>query len=65
MLGSVSNFLTRHCPCPVLIVKMDPSEIEARKEMNDKKQASFNNILGKRSFFFLHIMCIVTKYDKL
>lgn len=53
MLGSVSNFLTRHCPCPVLIVKMDPSEIEARKEMNDKKQASFNNILGKRSFFFL------------
>lgn len=45
-MGSVSNYLTRHCPCPVLIVKLDPSEIEARKVLNDKKAANFAEVLG-------------------
>jgi hypothetical protein len=46
-MGSVSNFLTRHCPCPVLILKLESSEIEARKALNDKKQAAFSEVLGK------------------
>jgi hypothetical protein len=45
-MGSVSNYLVRHCPCPVLIVKLDPSEIEARKELNEKKAANFNEVFG-------------------
>ncbi|CAO3649518.1 unnamed protein product [Mucor hiemalis] len=45
VMGSVSNYLTRHCPCPVLIVKLDPSEIEARKVLNDKKAANFAEVL--------------------
>lgn len=46
-MGSVSSYLTRHCPCPVLICKLDPSEIEARKELDSKKQASFAEVFGK------------------
>lgn len=45
-MGSVSNYLTKHCPCPVLVVKVDPSEIEERKEMNEKKNAKFADVLG-------------------
>lgn len=55
MMGSVSSYLTRHCPCPVLIVKLDPAEIEARKELNDKKQANFHSILGKHN---REVMCV-------
>jgi hypothetical protein len=46
VMGSVSNFLTHHCPCPVLILKLEPIEIEARKSLNDKKQVAFNEVLG-------------------
>ncbi|CAO3608521.1 unnamed protein product [Mucor fragilis] len=46
VMGSVSSYLTKHCPCPVLICKLDPSEIEARKEMDSKKQASFVEVLN-------------------
>ncbi|KAG1113226.1 hypothetical protein G6F42_014523 [Rhizopus arrhizus] len=44
VMGSVSTYLTRHCPCPVLICKLEPSEIEARKELDSKKQASFAEV---------------------
>ncbi|KAI8090926.1 uncharacterized protein B0P05DRAFT_527996 [Gilbertella persicaria] len=44
VMGSVSNFLTHHCPCPVLVIKLDPQEIEARKELNEKKQTNFAEV---------------------
>lgn len=46
-MGSVSSYLTKHCPCPVLICKLEPSEIEARKELDSKKQATFTDVLSK------------------
>ncbi|KAI8642207.1 hypothetical protein BD408DRAFT_443714 [Parasitella parasitica] len=46
VMGSVSSYLTRHCPCPVLVCKLEPSEIEARKELDSKKQASFAEVLN-------------------
>ncbi|GAA5796953.1 hypothetical protein HPULCUR_002331 [Helicostylum pulchrum] len=46
VMGSVSSHLAKHCPCPVLVVKIDHSEIEARKEMNEKKNAKFADVLG-------------------
>ncbi|KAG2236110.1 hypothetical protein BDF21DRAFT_462700 [Thamnidium elegans] len=46
VMGSVSNYLAKHCPCPVLVVKVDHSEIEARKEMNEKKNAKFADVLA-------------------
>lgn len=45
-MGSVSNHLTRHCPCPVMVMKIDQTEIDARKELNDHKEAKFADILG-------------------
>ncbi|KAG1336773.1 hypothetical protein G6F62_006146 [Rhizopus arrhizus] len=47
VLGSVSNYLVRHCPCPVLVVKLSQEEIEARKEMNNKKKNTFTEVLAK------------------
>lgn len=55
VMGSVSSYLTRHCPCPVLICKLDPSEIEARKELDSKKQATFVEVLSK----YNHGVCVV------
>ncbi|CAO3693494.1 unnamed protein product [Rhizopus stolonifer] len=47
MMGSVSSFLVKHCPCPVLVVKLNQQEIEDRKEMNRKKNDTFMDVLGK------------------
>lgn len=55
VMGSVSNHLAKHCPCPVLVVKIDHSEIEARKEMNEKKNAKFADVLGMYIFFICAI----------
>ncbi|KAI8984191.1 hypothetical protein BDF20DRAFT_370868 [Mycotypha africana] len=46
VMGSVSSYLIRHCPCPVLVCKVEPSEIEARKEQNRQKQATFEEVLS-------------------
>ncbi|KAI9474278.1 MAG: hypothetical protein EXX96DRAFT_611074 [Benjaminiella poitrasii] len=45
VLGSVSNYLTKHCPCPVMVIKLEPGEIEARKELNEQKKASFVEVM--------------------
>ncbi|KAI8360013.1 hypothetical protein BD560DRAFT_405209 [Blakeslea trispora] len=52
ILGSISNYLTKHCPCPVLVVKLEPQEIEARKELQEKKQTTFIDVYSKNNTFF-------------
>ncbi|CEG78741.1 hypothetical protein RMATCC62417_13306 [Rhizopus microsporus] len=47
VLGSVSNYLVKHCPSPVLVIKLSCKEIEARKELNRKKQDTFTEVLAK------------------
>ncbi|KAI9283254.1 hypothetical protein BY458DRAFT_495967 [Sporodiniella umbellata] len=47
VMGSVSSFLVKHCPHPVLVVKLNTEEIEARKEMNKKKKDTFTEVLAK------------------
>lgn len=46
ILGSVSEYLTKHCPCPVMIVKVTEAEIEARNKMNEEKQKTFKQRLA-------------------
>lgn len=45
-MGSVSTHLIRHCPCPVLVCKLENSEIEERKGLNDQKQTAIADFLG-------------------
>ncbi|KAI8882074.1 hypothetical protein K501DRAFT_221802 [Backusella circina FSU 941] len=47
VMGSVSKFLINHCPCPVLVIKLEPEEIEARKQMTDAKNATFEHVLAR------------------
>lgn len=54
VMGSVSNYLTHHCPCPVLVLKLEPAEIEARKALDLKKQDAFTELLGRIIFAFLY-----------
>ncbi|KAI7852751.1 hypothetical protein BDC45DRAFT_177273 [Circinella umbellata] len=48
VLGSVSDFLAKHCPCPVMIIKVSEKEIEARNTMAEKKKHVFSNFLGNK-----------------
>ncbi|KAI7905282.1 uncharacterized protein BX663DRAFT_541476 [Cokeromyces recurvatus] len=50
VLGSVSSYLTKHCPCPVLVIKLDNEEIEARKELHKKKEISLVGIMNNYKF---------------
>ncbi|KAI9317702.1 hypothetical protein BX666DRAFT_1877564 [Dichotomocladium elegans] len=47
ILGSVSEYLARHCPCPVMIIKVTEADIEARKEQYDLAHSIFQNSLAK------------------
>ncbi|KAI7878981.1 adenine nucleotide alpha hydrolases-like protein [Lichtheimia hyalospora FSU 10163] len=46
ILGSVSEYLAKHCPCPVMIVKVTEAEIEARNKMSEEKQKTFRQRLA-------------------
>ncbi|KAI8358495.1 hypothetical protein EDC96DRAFT_514535 [Choanephora cucurbitarum] len=47
ILGSISSYLTKNCPCPVLVVKLEHREIEARKELQEKKRATFAEVYAQ------------------
>ncbi|KAI8976031.1 hypothetical protein BDB01DRAFT_908490 [Pilobolus umbonatus] len=47
MMGSVSNYLIRHCSCAVLVLKLDPEEIEERKALDENKKNTFSDVLAK------------------
>ncbi|KAI7891944.1 uncharacterized protein EV154DRAFT_506445 [Mucor mucedo] len=46
VMGSVSSYLTRHCPCPVMVMKLEQSEIDARNDLNSQKDQTFADILA-------------------
>ncbi|KAI9262154.1 hypothetical protein BDA99DRAFT_510371 [Phascolomyces articulosus] len=46
VLGSVSDYLAKNCPCPVMIVKVTEEEIEARTAMSEKKKSVFTSFMG-------------------
>ncbi|ORX48256.1 adenine nucleotide alpha hydrolases-like protein, partial [Hesseltinella vesiculosa] len=41
ILGSVSSYLVRHCPCPVMIVKLTDEELAERKKFEGVKKRNF------------------------
>ncbi|KAI9318556.1 hypothetical protein BX666DRAFT_1512311 [Dichotomocladium elegans] len=40
ILGSVSDYLAKHCPCPVMIVKVTDEEVHAREKMTQEQQST-------------------------
>ncbi|KAI8139142.1 hypothetical protein BJV82DRAFT_628321 [Fennellomyces sp. T-0311] len=48
ILGSVSDFLAKNCPCPVMIIKVTDAEIKAREDMSEKKKSIFSNFLANK-----------------
>jgi hypothetical protein len=47
VMGSVSSYLVEHCPCPVLVVKLEHDEIEDRKELNANKSSHLQHVFGR------------------
>ncbi|KAF7728936.1 hypothetical protein EC973_005331 [Apophysomyces ossiformis] len=41
LVGSVSDHLVRHCPCPVLVVQLTKEEIDARASFQESKNVQF------------------------
>ncbi|KAG0167986.1 DNA-binding protein rfx2 [Apophysomyces sp. BC1034] len=41
LVGSISDYLAKHCPCPVLILKLAKEELEARATFQDSKNVQF------------------------
>jgi hypothetical protein len=60
VMGSVSKYLINHCPCPVLVIKLESGEIEARKKMTEAKNATFEQVLGK--FVYWRFWCVMYLY---
>jgi hypothetical protein len=54
VMGSVSSYLVEHCPCPVLIMKLEHDEVEDRKELNANKSSHLQHVFGRliAIFFF-------------
>ena len=53
MLGSVSDFLAKNCPCPVMIVKVTEQEIEKRNAMAEEKKSAFTRLFSKYFFSWI------------
>ncbi|KAI8886253.1 adenine nucleotide alpha hydrolases-like protein [Backusella circina FSU 941] len=47
VMGSVSSYLVEHCPCPVLVVKLEHDEIEARKELDANKHTHLQHVFAR------------------
>ncbi|KAL0084789.1 hypothetical protein F4703DRAFT_1856071 [Phycomyces blakesleeanus] len=44
LLGSVSDYIAKHCPNPVLILKLTPEELSSREEQDDQKKTRFTQL---------------------
>ncbi|KAI8372831.1 uncharacterized protein BYT42DRAFT_547875 [Radiomyces spectabilis] len=46
LLGSVSDYLVKHCPCPVLIVKLTEDDLQAREALEKTKDSNFSQLMA-------------------
>ncbi|KAI9031723.1 hypothetical protein CLU79DRAFT_729793 [Phycomyces nitens] len=46
-LGSVSDYIAKNCPNPVLVLKLTPEELASREKQDSQKQTRFSQLQGK------------------